>query len=45
MVTFLGTSDYLPEPLLLFTEDGLHVDAKAGIAVTPRRPPTERHGR
>ena len=28
----LITSDYLPEPLLLFAEDGLHVDPKAGIA-------------
>jgi len=28
----LITSDYLREPLLLFAEDGLHVDPKAGIA-------------
>src|ERR1022692_648790 len=28
----LITSSYLPEPLLLFAEDGLHVDPKAGIA-------------
>lgn len=28
----LITSDYLPEPLLLFAEDGLHIDPKAGIA-------------
>ena len=26
------TNAYLPEPLLLFAEDGLHVDPKAGIA-------------
>lgn len=28
----LITSSYLPEPLLLFADDGLHVDPKAGIA-------------
>lgn len=28
----LITSDYLREPLLLFADDGLHVDPKAGIA-------------
>jgi hypothetical protein len=26
------TNAYLPEPLLLFAEDGLHIDPKAGIA-------------
>jgi hypothetical protein len=28
----LINSSYLPEPLLLFADDGLHVDPKAGIA-------------
>ena len=28
----LITSSYLPEPLLLFADDGLHIDPKAGIA-------------
>lgn len=28
----LISSSYLPEPLLLFADDGLHVDPKAGIA-------------
>lgn len=28
----LITSSYLPEPLLLFADEGLHVDPKAGIA-------------
>jgi len=26
------TNAYLPEPLLLFAEDGMHIDPKAGIA-------------
>jgi hypothetical protein len=28
----LITSSYLPEPLLLFADDGLHIDPKSGIA-------------
>ena len=28
----LITGQYLPEPLLLFADDGLHVDPKSGIA-------------